>query len=68
MSDEGDNNFNFVRYLYRGDEDEHIPDDVTHITVHEFTTVVRMRAFYKHPNIIEVICHDKVGKIEEKAF
>ena len=31
-------------------------------------TFVRGRAFWKHPNIIEVICHHRVEKIEEWAF
>ena len=67
MSDVGDNNF--VRYLYRGEEDEEIPEDVvTHVYVDELTTVVRRWAFKCHPNIIEVICHDKVERIEEEAF
>ncbi len=66
MSDEGDNNF--VRYLYRGEEDEFIPEDSTHIFVHNSVTVIREVAFCQHPNIIEVICHDNVKKIEGMAF
>ncbi len=66
MSDVGDNNF--VRYIYRGEEGEHIPLRVTHVFVHEFATVVRREAFVGHPNIIEVICHDKVERIEVDAF
>ena len=57
-----------MRYLYRGEEDEFIPDEATHITVAEDVTFVRARAFRYHPNIIELICHDKVEKIEEAAF
>jgi len=66
MSDVGDNNY--VRYIYRGEEDEDIPDDVTHVTMREDVTVVRREAFYRHRNIVEVICHDKVEKIEQQAF
>jgi hypothetical protein len=66
MSDVGDSNF--MRYIYRGEEGEHIPDGATHITVAEDVTFVRARAFERHPNIVEVICHKNVKKIEEEAF
>ena len=66
MSDEGDNNFK--RYLYRGEDGEVIPRYATHITVREDVRVVRTIAFCQHPNIIEVICHDKVEKIDQEAF
>ena len=55
-------------FTYTGAEGERIPQHVTHVLVHEFTTVVRERAFFGHPNIVEVICHDKVEKIAEGAF
>mmetsp|Transcript_8963 Transcript_8963/g.13847 ORF Transcript_8963/g.13847 Transcript_8963/m.13847 type:complete len:311 (+) Transcript_8963:108-1040(+) len=67
MAAEGDNN-NFVRYIYRGEVEEFIPLHVTHIIVREDVTVVLAAAFYRHPNIVEVICHDKVEEIEEDAF
>ncbi len=66
MSDVGDNNF--IRYIYRGEEGEIIPDGATHITVAEDVTFVRARAFEGHPNIVEIICHENVEKIEEEAF
>jgi|SaaInl74LU_5_DNA_1037368.scaffolds.fasta_scaffold36550_1 hypothetical protein len=66
MAAEGDNNF--MRYVYRGQVDEDIPFHATHIFVHESVRVIRAEAFYKHRNIIEVICHDKVEKVEEGAF
>ncbi len=66
MSDVGDNNF--VRYLYRGEDGEHIPFGATHVIVHEDATVVRRRGFEWHRNVVEVICHDKVEKIELEAF
>ena len=34
----------------------------------EGVTFVRANAFYQHRNIVEVICHDKVEKIEQRAF
>ena len=51
-----------------GEEGERIPRHATHIIVHELTTVVLTEAFYEHPNIIEITCHDKVKKIEERAL
>ena len=66
MADLGDNNF--IRYVYRGEEGEHISDEATHIFVGECCTVVLARAFQDHPNIIEVICQDNVVKIEREAF
>ncbi len=67
MAAEGDNN-NFVTYIYRGEVEEFIPRHVTHITVREDVTVVLLWAFSEHPNIVEVICHDKVDEIEDYAF
>ena len=57
-----------MRYIYRGEEGEIIPDGATHITVAEDVTFVRARAFWHHPNIVEVICHENVEKIEVEAF
>ncbi len=66
MAAEGDNNF--MRYVYRGQVDEDIPLHATHIFVHESVRVIRAEAFIRHPNIVEVICHDKVERIEQWAF
>ncbi len=66
MSAEGDNNF--IRYLYRGEEGEVIPREATHIIVHEDCAVILERTFDHRCKIVEVICHDKVIKIEEGAF
>ena len=66
MADVGDNNF--MRYVYRGEEGEEIPDGATHITVAEGVTFVRAQAFKAHLFIVEIICHDRVEKIEEEAF
>ena len=59
---------NFMRYIYRGEEGEIIPREATHIIILEGVTFVRAGAFAHHRNIVEVICHDKVEKIEERAF
>ncbi len=59
---------NIVRYIYRGEEGERIPDNATHVTVHEDATAVLNRAFEDHRNIVEIICHIDVGEIEEEAF
>ena len=66
MADRGDNNF--MRYVYRGEEGEIIPREATHITVHEDCTIVRVHAFFRHRNIVEVICHENVKRIVEEAF
>ena len=71
MAAVGDNNF--MRYVYRGEVGEWIPDEATHITVAEDCTFVRARAFrvpraLGHENIVEIICHDGVTTIEEWAF
>jgi hypothetical protein len=47
---------NIVRYIYRGGENEVIPDEATHILVK--ARVVREGAFFRHRNIVEVVCHD----------
>ncbi len=54
---------NIVRFTYTGGV---IPRDATHIFVD--VRVVRRSAFERHRNIVEVICHDKVEKIELGAF
>ena len=64
MAAVGGNN-NIVRFTYTGEDD--IPDDATHVTVVN-VTFVRRRAFERHPNIVEVICHEDVEKIESFAF
>ena len=66
MAAEGDNNF--IRYVYRGEEGEIIPDGATHIIVGEDVTVVLARAFRGHRKIVEIICHDRVETIERAAF
>ena len=68
MAAAGGNMVIIRRYVYRGEEGERIPDEATHITMSEDVTFVRARAFYQHQNIIEVICHTGVEKIEQMAF
>jgi hypothetical protein len=63
MAAEGDN---IVRFTYTGADVEVIPEEATHIFVK--ARVVRAQAFLRHPNIVEVICHDSVKKIEQEAF
>ena len=64
MAAEDDNNF--MRYVYRGEEGEIIPREATHIFV--LARIVLARAFQRHPNIVEIICHEGVEKIEHWAF
>ncbi len=66
MSDQGDNNF--ITHIYRGEDGEIIPDYVTRIVVDVSVRIILRRAFFEHPNIVEVICHENVKKIEEDAF
>ena len=66
MADVDDNNF--IRYVYRGEEGERIPREATHIFVGKDVTCVRAHAAFYHRNIVEVICHHNVEKIEEWAF
>ena len=55
-----------IRYIYRGEEGEIIPREATHITV--IAKFLLSCAFQGNHNIIEVICHDNVEKIESCAF
>ena len=47
---------------------EVIPDHVTHVLIDKALKFVPARAFYCHPSIQEVICHDGVEKIERDAL
>jgi len=55
-------------YIFSGREGEVIPRHVTHVRIDKSLKVVPARAFYEHPNIEVVICHDKVERIEAEAF
>ena len=59
----GDTN-NIVRFTYTGQEV--IPAEATHVTVD--VEVIPRRAFAGHRNIVEVICNERVKKIERDAF
>ena len=55
-----------VRFTYTGADGEVIPREATHIFVQ--ARVVQRHAFEYHRNIVEVICHEDVEKIEAAAF
>ena len=56
-------------YVFTGREvPRRVPQHVTHVLIAKALKFVRSRAFYEHPHIQEVICHDGVEKIEEEAF
>lgn len=55
-------------FVYNGGSRSVIPDNVTHVTIHESVKVIPARLFKDHQNIIELICHDGVERIEEEAF
>ena len=59
---------NIIRYMITGEDGEVIPRDATHVSVHPTVRIIPRRLFYYHPNIIELICHECVIKIEEYAF
>ena len=65
MTAEGDD---FIRYVFSGADDEVIPQNATHFSVHESVKVIRAMALEQHQNIVELICHAGVKKIEEGAF
>ena len=45
-----------------------VPNDATHVSVHESVTVITANEFRTHPNIVELVCHVGVRKIEQRAF
>ena len=55
-------------YTFTGRANEVIPRHVTHVLIDKALKSVTVRAFWCHPNIQEVICHDGVEKIEGFAF
>ena len=59
---------NIVRFTYTGADGEYIPDGVTHITIDKSCTFVRANSFRGHRNIVELVCHVYVEKIERHAF
>ncbi len=63
MAAEADRN-NILRFTYTGEENT--PEEATHIFVD--AAFIPAEAFYEHPNIVEVICHFRVKKIQMMAF
>ena len=55
-------------FIYRGGGREAIPYDSTHVRVHDSITAIPARAFQRHRNIVELICHPGVKRIENEAF
>eukprot|EP00984_Skeletonema_dohrnii_P030269 scaffold21639_cov77-Skeletonema_dohrnii-CCMP3373.AAC.3 len=45
-----------------------VPRHVTRVLIDKSITVIPARAFSRHRNIIEVICHDGVVRVGEEAF
>ena len=66
MAAEGGNNI--LRFIYTGADGEVIFGGATHIFVAEYCTLVRAWVFILNKNIVEVICHEGVEKIERMAF
>ena len=55
-------------YVFTGRAGEVVPNHITHVVIAKARKFVPALAFYEHPNIQEVICHDGVFKIEQWAF
>ncbi len=64
MAARGDNS----SYVYRGEVGERIPRGATYVTVADDCTFVRANAIQGHRNIVTLICHDRVEKIEKYAL
>ena len=64
MAAEGGNHI--IRFTYTGEEGEIIPLEATHIFVD--VRVVTAGVFYWHENIVEIICSERVEKVERWAF
>ena len=56
-----------VHFTYTCAVGEVIPREATHVTVIN-TKVVPVDAFRGHPNIVEIVCHEDVEKVEKSAF
>jgi len=67
MMAEQANDQEIINYIYMGGQDV-VPRNATHIRVDESVKVIPFRAFYEHPNLVELECHDGVDTIEEEAF
>ena len=54
--------------LYRGLDDEEVPDDATHVIVDNSVTVIKKDAFGSLEDLVSIIMGDSVKKIEKDAF
>ena len=63
MAAEGD----VIAFIFTGDVDI-IPQNATHVYIHESVSVIPVMAFYRHRCIVELICHMGVKRIEREAF
>ena len=57
-----------VHFIYTGGSGDIIPREATHVTIDDSITVIPANLFSGHPNIIELICHEGVESIRDKAF
>lgn len=57
-----------ITFIFTGVDGEHIPLNATHVIIHDSVTAIPSRAFLGHPNIVEVILHEGVDRIERWAF
>mmetsp|Transcript_3321 Transcript_3321/g.3868 ORF Transcript_3321/g.3868 Transcript_3321/m.3868 type:complete len:316 (-) Transcript_3321:280-1227(-) len=55
-------------YIYRCTDEEKVPEDVTHVIIHEEVTTVPKRAFWDYDSLLSVVMHDGVTRIEYEAF
>ena len=53
-----------LNILYGVREVEVILPDVAHVKVARSITVIPEQRFFAHPNLVELICHENVAKIE----
>ena len=57
-----------VHFIYTGGGQEAIPDGATHVSIDDSITVIPADLFSCHKNIVELICHEGVERIEGYAF
>ena len=57
-----------ITFIFTGVYGEDIPRDATRVIIHESVSVIPSLVFRRHPNVVEVICHDGVKEIEPFVF
>uniref|UniRef100_A0A7S3Q5T2 Leucine-rich repeat domain-containing protein n=1 Tax=Chaetoceros debilis TaxID=122233 RepID=A0A7S3Q5T2_9STRA len=57
-----------ILYSYRGDHDERVPSNVSHVIIEESVTTIKEEAFYNCHSLVSVIMGDSVHTIEFAAF